>query len=87
MLFLDTSRETNTNNDSNSNLNNRLDNPPLPNNNKIKYFLPGPSIESDKKARVEITKQLQKEFEDVFTGIGCYDRMFPLQVKPESKPY
>ena len=36
-----------------------------------------------KKASAEITKQLQKEFEDVFTGIGCFDRMFSLQVKQD----
>ena len=45
------SRVTNTNNDGNSNLNNRLYSVPLPNNNEIEYFLPGPSKESDKKAR------------------------------------
>ena len=60
-------------NDGNSNLNNRLYNAPLPNNNEIEYFLPGPCKESAKKASAEITKQLQKEFEDVFTGIGCLD--------------
>ena len=52
----------------------------------IEYFLLGPSIESDKKACTEITKQLQREFEDVFTGIECFDGMFSLQVKPDSKP-
>ena len=40
-----------------------------------------------KKQSTEITKQLQKEFEDVFTGIGCFDGTFSLQVKPDSKPY
>ena len=65
-------KETNTNNHSNSNFNNRADNTPLSNNNEIKYFLPGPSKEGNKKASTEITKQLQKEFEDVFTGIGCF---------------
>ena len=54
----------------NSNFNNRPDNNPLLSNSKIKYFLPEPSKESDKTASTEITKQLQKEFEDVFTGIG-----------------
>ena len=36
------------------------------NKNEIEYFLSGPSRESDGKANIEITKQLQKEFEDVF---------------------
>ena len=43
--------------------------------------------EIDRKANIKITKQLQKEFEDVFNSIGCFDGMFSLQVKPESKPY
>ena len=43
------SRKTNTNNDGNSNLNNRPYNAPLPNNNEIIYFLPGPRKDSDKK--------------------------------------
>ena len=53
----------------------------------MEYFLPGPSKVSDKKASTEITKQLKKEYEDVFTGIGCFDWMFSLQVKLDSKPY
>ena len=57
------------------------------NNNEIEYLLLGPNRESDRKACVEITKQLQKEFEDVFNGRGCFDAMFSLQVKPDSKPY
>ena len=79
------SRETITNNG--GNLNNRHYNAPLSNNNEIKYFLLGPSKDSDKKASTEIRKQLHKEFEDVFTGIGCFDGTFSLQVKQDSKPY
>ena len=52
-----------------SNLNDRPHNIPLPNNYEIEYFLSGPSKESDKKASTEITKQLKKEFQDLFTGI------------------
>ena len=55
------STETNAKNHGNSNFNNRLDNTSLSNNNEIKYFLPGPNKERDKKASIEITKQLQKE--------------------------
>ena len=36
------------------------------------------SRESDGKASIEIPKQLQKEFEDVFNGIGCFDGIFSL---------
>ena len=30
---------------------------------------------------------MQKEFEDEFTGIECFDGTFLLEVKPDSKPY
>ena len=38
-------------------------------NNNIKSFLPGSNSAADKKASDEITKQLQREFKDVFNGI------------------
>ena len=75
---------TNTNNHGNSDFNNRQDNIPLLNNDEIKYFLLGPSKESGIKASTERTKQLQKVFEDVFSGIWCFDGMFSLQIKPDS---
>ena len=56
-------------------------------NNEIEYFLPGPNKENDKGASVNITKQIQKEFEVVFTGIECFEGTFSLQVKLDSKPY
>ena len=56
-------------------------------NNGIEYFLPGPNKENNKRASASITKQIQKEFEEVFTGISCFDGTFSLQVKPDSKPY
>ena len=37
------------------------------NNNEIKYFLPGPNQDNDKRVSAEITKQLQKDFEGVLT--------------------
>ena len=52
----------------------------------ISYFLPGPNKGNDKRATVEITQKLQKEFQDVFNGIGCFNGMFSLQLKPGSKP-
>ena len=55
--------------------------------NKINYFLPGPSQDNDKRVSAEIIQQLQRDFKDVFTGIGCFDGTFSLQVKLDSKPY
>ena len=55
--------------------------------NTINYFLPGPNQDNDKRPSAEITQQLQRDIKDVFTGIGCFDGMFSLQVKPDSKPY
>ena len=52
----------------------------------IVYFLPGPSQESDRRANAGITKQLQKDFEYMFNGIGYFDGMVSLQLKPHSKP-
>ena len=57
------------------------------NNNEIEYFLSGASRENNRKASSKIPKQQQKEFEDVFNGIVCFDGMFSLQEKPDSKPY
>ena len=55
--------------------------------NTINYFLPGPNQDNKKWGSVEITQQLEQHFTDVFTGIGCFDSTFLLQVKPDSKPY
>ena len=49
-----------------------IDNEP----NKIKYFLPSPSQDNNKRVSVEIRQQLQRDFKDVFTGIGCFDGTF-----------
>ena len=56
-------------------------------NIETKYSVPGPNKGNDKRASRNITKQIQKEFEEVFTGIGCFQWTFSLQVKPEGKPY
>ena len=55
--------------------------------NTIDYFLLGPSHSSDKKKSGDITQQHQIDFEDVFTGIGCFDGMFSPQLKQDSMPY
>ena len=59
-----------------------IDNEP----NKMNYFLPGPSQDSNKRVNTEITQQPQRDFKDVFTGIGCFDGTFSLEVKLDSKP-
>ena len=53
--------------------------------NTINYFLPGPNQDNDKRVSAEITQQLQRDFKDVFTGIGCFDGAFSLQKIPDSK--
>ena len=45
-------------------------------NNEIEYFFPGPNNVDDKRASANITRQIQKEFEDVFLGIGCFGGTF-----------
>ena len=55
--------------------------------NIINYFFPGPSEVNEKRVSTEITEQLQRDFKDVFTVIGCFDGKFSLQIKPDCKPY
>ena len=49
-------------------------------NNNTKYILPGTNSNNDKMVSAEITKQLQKEFKDVFNDIGCFNGTFSLQI-------
>ena len=39
------------------------------------------------KKSAEITQQQQRDFEDVFNRIGCFDGTFSLQLKPDNKSY
>ena len=39
------------------------------------------------KWRVELTQQINKEFNDVFNGIGCFEGTFSFQLKLDSRPY
>ena len=52
---------------------------------KSTYFLPGPSEEANRWASAMIPNELQSKFEDIFTGIGCIEGTFALQVKADSK--
>ena len=56
-------------------------------NNEIKYFLPGHKQDNVRRAGTEITKLLQRYFKDVFNGIGYFDGIFSMQVKPNSKSF
>ena len=76
-----------TNTISNSNLRSNSADKPTVNNNEINYFLPGPNQDNDKRVSAIITKHLQRDFEDVFSRIGCFDVAFSLQIKPERIPY
>ena len=44
----------------------------------LEYFLSGLNYDSDQKRSAETTWQLNKDFEDVFNGIGCFDGTFSL---------
>ena len=48
------------------------DNPVVNNklSNTVDYFLPGSNCDSGKKISTGITKQLQRDFENMFYGIG-----------------
>ena len=45
------------------------------------YFMASMGRETGKSARQLITQGINNEFSDFFTGIGCFDIMFRLQVK------
>ena len=74
-----------TNMDSISNLNNKTK--PMfesKSHKTTQYFLSGLSYESEKKRSTKTTKQIHKDFEDVFNGIGCFKGTFSLQIKQDS---
>ena len=51
----------------------------------INYFLSGSGQDRDKRVSAEITEELQRDFKDMFNGIGCFDGTFSLQLEPGSK--
>ena len=55
--------------------------------NKVNYLFPDPTQDNDKRMSVEIMQKLQRDFTDVFAGIGCFNGTFSLQVKLDSKLY
>ena len=56
-------------------------------NKPTKYFLSGPSCETDKRKSTELTQQIHKEFHIVFNGIGCFEGTFSSQLKLDSRLY
>ena len=58
-----------TNSSSNLNLKSNNTGKSMVNNNGIHYFLPDPYHDNEKRVSVEIIKQLQRDFEDVFSGV------------------
>ena len=51
------------------------------------YFITGPGKEAIGVANAETTITVLDEFNDVFTGIGCFKGTFSLQDKFDAKPY
>ena len=45
---------------------------PMVNSNEFEYFLPGLNQDNYIRENTETTKQLQRDFEDVFSGIECF---------------
>ena len=74
------------NTDNNLNSNNSNTFTPRVTSNYTEYFIPGICWVNDRRASTELTKLL-KDFDDVFSGIVCYDGTFSLQIKPDSKLY
>ena len=56
-------------------------------NTLTSYFLSSPNIEVDKRESIELTQKIHSLFDNVFNGIGCFKGTFPLQLRPDSKPY
>ena len=51
------------------------------------YFFSSPNVEADKRKSIELTQEVHNTFGDVFSGIGCFEDTFSLQLKPDSKLY
>ena len=51
------------------------------------YFHSGYNKEADMRVRETITNRIHNEFNDLISGIGCFEDMFPLQVKDGTHPY
>ena len=56
-------------------------------NNLVNYFFSSSNITANKKQSIEMTQKIHDRFSNIFNGIGCFEGMFSLQLKPYSKPY
>ena len=56
-------------------------------NKSTNYFHSGLNCDMDKMKSAELTQQIHKEFNNVFSGIGCIEGTFSFQLKPDSRPY
>ena len=56
-------------------------------NTLTNYFLSSPNMEVDKKKSIELMQKIHNVFDNVLSGIGCFEGTFSLQFKPDSKPY
>ena len=53
----------------------------------INYFVSLADIDADKRKSGAMMQKTHDTFGNVFNGIGCFKGKFPLQLKPNSKPY
>ena len=56
-------------------------------NSLTNYFFSSPNVEAEKRKSIELMQRIHKVFGNVFSGIGCFEGSFSLQLKPDSKPY
>ena len=53
----------------------------------INYFYSSKITEAGKRESGAMTQKIHNTYNDVFNGIGCFQGIFLLQLKPDSKPY
>ena len=56
-------------------------------NMSINYFYSLNNVDADKGSSSAMMQSIHTRFGDVFNSIGCFKGTFPLQLKPDSKPY
>ena len=56
-------------------------------NTLINYFYSSKYTEADRRESNAMTQKIHNAYSNIFTGIGCFEWKFSLQLKPNSKPY
>ena len=51
---------------------------------KVNNFVTGPEEEANREESAKLTKAIHNEFKDLFSGIGCFEGTFSLQVEEEA---